>query len=135
MSASNSSTAIGGGVGGGLGLLILFAIVAYVVSSNIKKRENRKQAFKFKGAAQQSMELPMTKAVPIGAVSSTLVMNPLSSPGSPQQQFAQQAPVEQPVQKQQALPEGWTQFGPDAEGDVWFVDASGNSHWVLPSSV
>jgi len=30
------------------------------------------------------------------------------------------------------LPAGWVQHGPDADGDVWYSDPEGSSHWTLP---
>lgn len=31
-----------------------------------------------------------------------------------------------------ALPPGWTRHGPDDDGDFWFQDSFGESHWTIP---
>lgn len=39
-----------------------------------------------------------------------------------------------PAALEEVVPQGWTKFGPDEEGDVWYVDQEGNSHWTLPGA-
>jgi len=126
----NPGTAAGASVGGLVGLAAL-ALVAYVL---YQRRAGGKHARKPLGAAAGAAAAP-----------SVLVLNPIAS-GAPMHQnvyatqvvFNNYARVPEPqlaaAPAGEALPQGWTMFGPDEDGDVWYVDSAGNSHWSLPGA-
>jgi len=113
----------GAAVGGLIGLAALALLALVAARGSLSKKKPVMQ----RGAA--------------AAGASVLVVNPIASGGGAtfhQNVYAQNVVFHQhpPLAEQPTealLPEGWQKFGPDEDGDEWYVDAQGNSHWELPA--
>ena len=101
-----------------------------------RRRQQRKQKQPFSSVSEGSSNWgseTVTVSSPLSHFSSPVQAHGVRVFVSPQRLPLSNAPVSQSATV--ALPPGWSRHGPDEDGDFWFQDRLGESHWTIPEEM